>query len=66
MTALRKILICGYSHCGTTILKSIIGHIDEVEEIINECDQINGSTNKKYLIPFQNKKFSRLVQCFIL
>ena len=32
MTTPKKILICGYSHCGTTILKSIIGHIEEVEE----------------------------------
>jgi hypothetical protein len=54
MTTPKKILICGYSHCGTSILKSIIGHIEEVEEIINECAHINEchykSTNKKYII----------------
>ena len=50
MTTPKKILICGYSHCGTTILKSIIGHIEEVEEIIDECDNINQSTNKKYIL----------------
>ena len=50
MTTPKKILICGYSHCGTTILKSIIGHIEEVEEIIDECDKIDQSTNKKYIL----------------
>ena len=33
---MKKILIFGFPHSGTTILKSIIGHIDNVEEIINE------------------------------
>ncbi len=46
MTTSKKILICGYSHCGTTILKSIIGHIEDVEEIIDECDNVRQSTNK--------------------
>jgi predicted O-methyltransferase YrrM len=35
------ILICGFPHCGTSILKSIIGHIDDVNEIITETDYIN-------------------------
>ena len=35
---MKKILITGYSHSGTTILKSIIGHIDNVHEIIDETD----------------------------
>ena len=30
---MNKIIIFGFPHCGTTILKSIIGHIDEVQEI---------------------------------
>jgi hypothetical protein len=46
MTNPQKIIVFGYSHCGTTILKSIIGHIDDVEEIINECRTINTSTTK--------------------
>ena len=37
-TYMKKILITGYSHSGTTILKSIIGHIDNVHEIIDETD----------------------------
>tara|TARA_Y100000389_G_scaffold70210_2_gene66925 strand:- start:7034 stop:7705 length:672 start_codon:yes stop_codon:yes gene_type:complete len=46
----QKLLVCGYSHCGTTILKSIIGHIEDVEEIIDECKSIKKSTNKKYIL----------------
>ena len=54
MATPKKIIIFGYSHCGTTILKSIIGHIEEVEEIIHECNRISKydykSTNKKYIL----------------
>lgn len=60
MKTYKKILICGYSHCGTTILKSIIGHIEDVEEIIDECNFINKSTNKKYIMckyPIADRKF---------
>lgn len=46
----QKIIICGFPHCGTTILKSIIGHIDEVEEIHNETNKINIETDKKYIL----------------
>ena len=49
-TTPKKILICGFSHCGTSILKSIIGHIEDVEEEdkLNNCDS-NNSTNKHKL-----------------
>jgi hypothetical protein len=43
----KKIMICGFPHCGTSILKSILGHIDIVEEIKHECTIINKSTNKQ-------------------
>lgn len=33
---MKKIIICGFPHCGTTILKSIIGHMPNVKEIIKE------------------------------
>ena len=33
---LQKIIITGFPHCGTTILKSIIGHIDDTN-INNIC-----------------------------
>lgn len=48
---MKKILICGFPHCGTTILKSIIGHCEDVHEISNETMQINNlSTNKSFII----------------
>ena len=40
MATPKKIIICGYSHCGTSILKSIIGHIEEVEEIFIMSDKM--------------------------
>lgn len=76
MTNPIKILICGYSHCGTTILKSIIGHIEEVEEIIDECDKLpkNISTDKKYILfkfpqareIFFSEKYKDYIKIFII
>ena len=60
MTTCQKILICGFPHCGTSILKSIMGHIEEIEEIINECNVINKISNKKFILckyPFTSAKF---------
>jgi hypothetical protein len=59
---MQKILICGFPHCGTTILKSIIGHIEDVYEIIDEHQNINMEINsdKKYVLckwPFTYKHF---------
>ena len=60
---MNKILICGFPHCGTTILKSIIGHIDDVEEIVDETDKIDKTIHVeegKYILckyPFTLKKF---------
>ena len=47
---MNKIIIFGFPHCGTTILKSIIGHIDEVQEIIPECSYINSKITKKFAV----------------
>jgi len=33
---MKKIIIFGFSHCGTTILRAIIGHIPKVYEIVKE------------------------------
>ena len=74
MTTSQKILICGYSHCGTTILKSIIGHIEDVEEIIDECESIDKSTNKKYIMckcskaksKFFGQKYKDYIKIFII
>ena len=60
MTTSQKILICGFPHSGTSILKSIIGHIEEVEEICNEINVINQISNKKFILckfPFTSDAF---------
>jgi len=81
MSEAQKILICGYSHCGTTILKTIIGHIEEVEEIIDESafiNTINKPTDKKYIMCkyprvsfqgdnfFNSSKFKDYIKIFII
>ena len=50
MTTSQKILICGFPHCGTSILKSILGHIEDVEEIYSETQKINNISNKKFIL----------------
>jgi Bacterial protein of unknown function (HtrL_YibB) len=45
-----KIIIFGYPHTGTSILKSIMGHIDEVDEIIDETKYITNTSPKKYIL----------------
>ena len=60
MEKFKKIIIFGFPHCGTTILKSIIGHIDSVEYIIEETQIINKSTEKEYIMckwPFTEEDF---------
>uniref|UniRef100_A0A6C0HQN1 Sulfotransferase domain-containing protein n=1 Tax=viral metagenome TaxID=1070528 RepID=A0A6C0HQN1_9ZZZZ len=37
----KKIIIFGFPHCGTSILKSIICHIDNVYEIVDEISKID-------------------------
>ena len=49
----KKIIVFGFAHSGTTILKSIIGHIDEVDEIYPEQKLIKPEqlkTDKKYIV----------------
>jgi hypothetical protein len=60
MTISQKILICGFPHCGTTILRTIIGHIEDVKEIITETPYINETSNKKFILckfPFTHDEF---------
>jgi len=70
MQNLQKIIIFGFPHCGTTILRSIIGHIEEVYEIIDEISSINDEIinkidpklleNKKYILckfPYTSTEF---------
>jgi hypothetical protein len=64
---MKKIIIFGFSHCGTTILRTILGHIDEIYEIPKETDIIKNDEialakklNKKYVLcksPQANEKF---------
>ncbi len=56
----QKVLITGFPHCGTSILKSIIGHIDSVDEIFYETTNLNKKTNKKFVCgkwPFYDDQF---------
>ena len=48
MNKSQKILICGFPHCGTSILKSIIGHIEDVEEFFDENQLITKDSGKKF------------------
>jgi hypothetical protein len=52
-SGIKKVIVFGFSHCGTTILKSIIGHIPDVHEIIDETDIITDSD----IINAGDKKF---------
>jgi hypothetical protein len=70
----KKIIIFGFPHSGTSILKSILGHIDDVEEIIEECNWIDQSSSKKYILckyPFTEddffmKKYCDYIKIFII
>ena len=51
----KKILITGYPHTGTTILKSKFGECKDLHEVINECDHvhqriISDSGDSKYIL----------------
>lgn len=51
----KKILITGYPHTGTTILKSKFGECKNLYEVINECDHIdtraiNESSDKEFIL----------------
>jgi hypothetical protein len=37
---MKKLLVFGFPHCGTTILRAIIGHIDSVETNLDEVDPL--------------------------
>lgn len=71
---MSKILIFGFPHCGTSILKSIIGHIDDVDEIIQETDIITKSITNKYILckspytldKFFTDKYNDYIKIFII
>lgn len=70
----KKIMIIGFPHCGTSILKSIIGHIEDVEEIFLETDKINRYSTKKYILcktpwvkpNFFGKEYKDYIKIFII
>jgi len=70
----KKIIIFGFPHCGTSILKSIIGHIEDVEEIHKEVRSINKDTNKQFILckyPFTEdhffgEKYQDYIKIFII
>lgn len=78
---MKKIIIFGFSHCGTTILRTIIGHIDEIYEIPKETDVISNNDiniatklNKKYVLckspqakdVFFNSTYNDYIKIFII
>lgn len=64
---ITKILIHGFPHCGTSILKSIIGHANDVYEYPYEASMVTNQMineakkqKKKYVLikyPFTSKQF---------
>ena len=74
MNTSQKILISGFPHCGTSILKSIIGHIEDVEEIYDETNVINKISNKKFILckfpliqdDFFDKGYKDYIKIFII
>jgi len=60
MTAAQKIIIFGFPHTGTTILRNIMGHIEDVDEMICESRIAFKQTNKKFVVckfPFTWSQF---------
>lgn len=77
MNTYQKVLICGFPHCGTSILKSIIGHIDDVYEILDESAIITHESvksGKKFILckwpftinDFFDKKYKDFIKIFII
>lgn len=70
----KKIMIIGFPHCGTSILKSIIGHIKDVEEIYLETNKIEKKSSKKYILcktpwvkeDFFKKEYKDYIKIFII
>jgi tRNA G46 methylase TrmB len=76
----KKIIIFGFCHSGTSILKSIIGHCKDVHEIIDETNLINtkninlNNLNKKFILcktPFFKEeylsdKYNDYIKIFII
>lgn len=57
----KKIIIFGFPHCGTTILKSIICHINNVYEIVDETKKIDDNNTDYNNYNFVLCKFPYLI-----
>ena len=75
--SLKKIIIVGFPHSGTTILRNIISHIDDVFEIIKErkliteipveCKDKNYILCKyPYLLNIKDKLYEEYIKIFII
>jgi len=70
----QKIIICGFPHSGTSILKSVLGHIPDIEEIIGETELINKDTELPFILckwPFTksyyfSNKYEYYIKIFII
>lgn len=70
----QKVIIFGFPHSGTSILKSIIGHCDNVEEVINETNTIKKSSEKDFIVckyphtldSFFTSKYDDYIKIFIV
>ncbi len=70
----QKIIIFGFPHCGTSILKSILGHLDDIEEIQQECSFINQTSDKPFILcksplardHYFGEKYKEYIKIFII
>lgn len=46
----QKIIIFGFPHTGTTIFRNILGHCDDVDEMLRESNTAFKETNKKFVV----------------
>lgn len=47
---MRKIIIFGFPHSGTTILRALLGRIDQVTALVDETDTISGQYETRYVV----------------
>lgn len=58
----QKIIVFGFPHCGTTIFRNIMGHIEDVDEMYCESRTAFKNTNKPFVVtkyPFTWDQFFR-------
>jgi hypothetical protein len=75
---MKKLMVTGFPHCGTTILKSVIGHCDNVKELVHETAIIREedmNSDHEFILckwpwarenTFRDKKFNDYIKIFII